>query len=267
MSYFDAIILGIIQGITEFLPISSTGHLILIREFFNIDFTNSLAIDATLHFATALAVILYFREDIVRLLKSLLFFVQRKPVDKDDSVLILAILIGTIPAVFLGLLLESSIESVFRTPERVAWVLIIGSVLFVIAEKVHAHFLLKTDVSVKRGLIIGLFQALALFPGMSRSGATISGGMLLGLSREGAARFAFLLSIPIILGAGSKKMLELGTLNLPLNEWFVILIACVTAFVFGIFSIHYLLKFLRKYSLMPFVYYRVALALIVFLFI
>lgn len=267
MSYVDALLLGLIQGITEFLPISSTGHLIIVREFFNIDFTNRLAVDATLHFATALAVIIYFRVDIKRLILTFFELLQRKSVDTQDKILLYALIVGTLPAVILGLLLESHIETTFGSPKLVAWVLVIGSALFLLAEKAHGMIREKKEITLKNGLIVGFFQALALFPGMSRSGATISGGMLLGLSREGAARFAFLLSIPIILGAGSLKLTELGTLGLPLSEWLVILFASVIAFASGIAAIHYLLKFLRKYSLIPFVIYRVTLALVVFLFI
>lgn len=263
MHPLEAIILGVVQGITEFLPISSTGHLILAREVLGLESEFGLAVDATLHFATALAVLLYFRADILRLVKSSLLWVRGRVVAAEDQKLILALLLGTIPAVVVGLSLEGAIESTFRSAELVAWVLIAGSGLFLLAEWARKRYEAPRAMRVRTGVIVGCFQALALLPGMSRSGATISGGMLLGLTREAAARFAFLLSFPIILGAGSKKLLDLGGANLPSGEWLMIALAAAASFGAGIASIHYLLKFLKHHSLMVFVVYRVLLALIV----
>lgn len=264
MQPFEAIILGVVQGITEFLPISSTGHLILAREVLGLQAEFGLAVDATLHFATAFAVLLYFRHDIVRLAQTLVAWILRHETQRSDRTLLLALAIGTIPAVALGLLLESQIETIFRSAAFVAWVLLAGSALFVLAEWVAKRYEQAQPLTLKSGVLIGCFQALALLPGMSRSGATISGGMLLGLSREASARFAFLLSFPIILGAGSKKLLDLGGATLPAGEWHMITLAACAAFLAGIVSIHYLLKFLKNHSLLVFVVYRVALAMVVF---
>jgi undecaprenyl-diphosphatase len=155
-------------------------------------------------------------------------------------------------------------DTVFRSAHLVAWVLIAGSVLFLIAEYTARRITERKELTVRTGVLVGLFQTLALVPGMSRSGATIAGGMLLGLSREASARFSFLLSVPIILGSGAKKLADLGGAGTAGEEWLMIGLASLVAFVCGIASIHFLLRFLRTHSLIPFVVYRVALALVVF---
>jgi len=264
MSYVEAILLGLVQGIAEFLPISSTGHLILTREFFGFQTNYGLAIDATLHFATALAVLIYFKKDLVELTVGLWKRLQGVSLSKEMKVLFFAIVLGTIPGVIAGLYLEDSMDTFFRDPHLVAWVLIAGSLLFIVAEYVSKRITEHKELTIQRGIIIGLFQALALIPGTSRSGATISGGMLLGLTREKAARFAFLLSFPIILGAGAKKILELEGAGVFHDEWSTIMVASFVAFVSGIASIHYLLKFLKNHTLYLFVAYRILLAFVVF---
>ncbi|HMA78904.1 MAG TPA: undecaprenyl-diphosphatase UppP [Candidatus Paceibacterota bacterium] len=259
MSIVESIALGILQGATEFLPISSTGHLILARSLFGIDDTYALAFDAVLHLATAAAVILYFHKDIWNLVQALLRSLSRLPVNERDLLLLKAIAVGTVPAVLLGLSLESTMETLFRSPLLVAGVLVFGSLLFAYAEWVYNQRPPTNEMTIKKGLYIGLFQASALIPGMSRSGATIAGGMLLGLSRSEAARFAFLLAVPVILGAGSKKLLELitseGTVSLA-----PVAIGAAASFVTGLIAIHFMLSFVRKYSLWPFIWYRLLLA-------
>lgn len=263
MSLFEAVILGVVQGLTEFLPISSTGHLILARELLDLNTEYGLAVDATLHFATAFAVLIYFRNDLRELAMSVWRRIMGERMSREMNVLFFALLLGTIPAVVVGLLLEDTMNTVFRSAELVAWVLIAGSGLFVLAEYMSKKYTEHTELTVKRGIIVGCFQALALVPGVSRSGATISAGMLVGLTREKAARFAFLLSFPIILGAGSMKLLELGGAGVAQSEWLVITFGAFAAFLSGIVCIHYLLRFLRSHSLMVFVAYRIGLALIV----
>lgn len=267
MSYIDSIILGLVQGIAEFLPISSTGHLILVRDFLNIETDHGLAVDATFHFATAFAVLLYFRKDLFGLAFGLLKKLKGVPLEKDMNILFFALVLGTIPGVIGGLLLEDTMDTYFRDPRLVAWVLIAGSLLFMLAEYVTKKITEYKELSIRRGVYVGLFQVLALIPGMSRSGATISGGMLLGLTREKAARFAFLLSFPIIIGGGSKKLLELSGAGVVQSEWLVIGVGALTAFVAGIASIHYLLKYLKHHTLHVFVVYRIILAVVVLLLI
>lgn len=259
MGILEAIALGIVQGLTEFLPVSSTGHLILARELFGIDDTYALAFDAILHLATAAAVIVYFFKDIKVLINTALRKLSRLPVNQSDLTLLYALLLGTIPAVVLGLSLESTMETYLRDPLLVAGVLIAGSIFFMYAEWVYMHKNRTNEMNVKKGIKIGLFQSLALIPGMSRSGATISGGMLLGLSRSEAARFAFLLAVPIILGAGLKKLLDLIVSDGEVL-WTAVGIGAVTSFFTGLLAIHFMISFVRKHTLWPFIWYRIILA-------
>lgn len=259
MGMFESMALGIIQGLTEFLPISSTGHLILARSLFGLNDTYALAFDAVLHLATAAAIIVYFHKDIWNLLQALLRSLSRLPVNDRDVLLLKAVAIGTVPAVLLGLSLESTMETLFRSPLLVAAVLVVGSFLFMYAEWVYSKRPPQNEMTIKKGLYIGLFQALALVPGMSRSGATIAGGMLLGLSRAESARFAFLLAVPVILGAGSKKLLELIVSDNAV-ALVPIVVGAAAAFVTGLIAVHFMLSFVRKYSLWPFIWYRLMLA-------
>jgi undecaprenyl-diphosphatase len=259
MTFIDAIILGIVQGVTEFLPVSSTGHLILIRDVLNVSDSHALAFDAILHLATAAAVLLYFRRDLWRLFQTFLRLLGRLPVDRTDARLIAALIWGTVPAVVLGLLLEDLMESLFRSPLLVAGVLVAGSILFAIAEYKYEEPKRQKKLGATRGFTIGLFQALALIPGMSRSGAAISGGMLLGLSRVEAARFAFLLAVPVMLGAGGKKFFELMAADGGV-VWSTVATGAAVSFLVGLAAIHFMLSFVRRHTLWPFIWYRVILA-------
>jgi len=259
MDIFSSIALGIIQGVTEFLPVSSSGHLILAHSVLGVADATSLAFDAILHFATALAVLVYFFDEIYVLVQTVLRKLGRLPVNEKDYTIVKAIGVGIIPAIIAGLLLESYMESVFRNPILVACVLIVGSILFMYAEYKYQNNFHTGEIDVKTGLKIGLFQVLALIPGMSRSGATIAGGMLLGLSRSEAARFSFLLAIPLMLGAGSKKMLELLSASGEV-AWIPIGIGALVAFVVGLCAIHFMITFVKKHTLWPFIWYRIILA-------
>ena len=267
MTTIDAVVLGLVQGITEFLPISSSGHLIIARDLLGLQMPNGLAVDATLQLATAFAVVVYFRTDIIRLCLGVLAWVRGREVIQETKVLIGALTVGTVPAVIAGLYLEETMDTVFRNPHLVAWVLLAGSVLFLLAEWMARSHISERPLSVSKGIIVGLFQTLALIPGMSRSGATISGGMIVGLTRAAAARFSFLLSVPIILGSGGKKLFDLQHLGTGGSEWLMIGLSALVAFTAGIAAIHFLLKFLRTHTLIPFVLYRVTLAAIVFAYL
>lgn len=269
------IILGIVQGLTEFLPVSSTGHLILAREFFHLEGTFGLAEDAVLHLATALAILIYFRNDILKLItgtwQGIKEMLEARALHISESnrefKMALALLIGTIPAVVIGLLFQEYIESILRGSVVVALGLIIGSFVFLYAEYVSKKYETKTDITLKKGLIIGLFQSLALIPGMSRSGMVISGGLLFGLSRVEAARFGFLLSFPIILGAGSLKLMELLSLGAIQTSGIGIVAGAIAAFVSGMAAIHFLLAFVKTNTLVPFVIYRLILSVVIFAFV
>lgn len=258
MNIFDGIILGIVQGLTEFLPVSSSGHLILARQILGIQTLDGLAFDAVLQLATILAVGVYFWRDLWKIFISFLKVVRGKSIEKKEKTMLWAIIIGTIPAVIFGLLLEKKMETIFRNVHLVALTLFLGSLMMLAAE----HFAKKTKVlSVGKGFLIGLFQCLALVPGISRSGATISGGLFAGLNREEAARFSFLLSFPIIVGSGLKKLYdlykvhELATLGMPL--W----IGSLFAFVIGVGAIHFLITYLKKNTMNAFVVYRIILVI------
>lgn len=261
MSFFDAVVLGVVQGIAEFLPISSSGHLILARETLGLVTEHGLAVDAVLQLATACAVLLYFRTDIHALLVSAWQWIRGKEVPSEERILIGALGFGTLPAVVAGLMLESYMETQFRSSVVVAAALVGGSLLFLGAEYWYRHQPPVRELSIRRGILIGVFQTLALVPGVSRSGATIAGGMFMGLSREHAARFSFLLSLPIIVGSGVKKALDLTGEHIASTEWHMIALAALVAWSTGMLAIHYLLRFLRTHSLMPFIIYRVLLAL------
>jgi undecaprenyl-diphosphatase len=260
-------ILGLVQGLTEFLPVSSTGHLILAREFFDISAEYGLAVDAVLQLSTALAVIVYFAKDLGRLTLRAFEWVAQKPVPREDTRLIVALLIGTVPAVVAGFFLEGTMETMFRSATLVAYALLAGSAVMLLAEllvsKRNGVPQDLSTISASRGLLIGLFQALALVPGMSRSGMTISGGLFLGLSRESAARFGFLLSVPIILGSGLKKLLELEAGGALSDIGGALFIGSVASFIAGLAAIHVLLLFVRSQPLYLFIVYRIVLAVVI----
>ena len=262
MELVDAIILGLVQGVTEFLPISSTGHLVLAREWLVIEGINAVAFDAILHFATTAAVMLYFWNDLWRLVQVALRKLGRLPVDEKDMTLLYALIIGTIPAAIVGVLLEPLVAANLQTASMVAVILFAASIFFLFTEWRYTVVPPREMLTLKKGLQIGCFQALALLPGMSRSGATIAGGMLLGLTRIEATRFSFLLAIPITLSVGIKKTLDLLQTNGDV-EWTLIAIGAGVAFVTALFVIHFFLAFIRRYTLWPFVWYGIILSALV----
>jgi undecaprenyl-diphosphatase len=260
MTYFHAIILGFIQGITEFLPVSSSGHLVIFRKFFEIENTSALAFDAVLQLATTLAIVIYFYPK----LKSL--WVERKSIETKR--LVLNIIIASIPIVILGLILEKYMETFFREAHLVAYALILGSLIMWFAEKKYTRFKnnLNSNISFTHSLFIGFFQALAIIPGMSRSGMTISGGLINKINRERALEFSFLISLPILIGTGLKKLFDLYQIGF-VGFGGELLVGSLVSFVIGLFSIQALMYIVKNKSLNSFVYYRIILALILILFI
>jgi len=260
MDIISGIILGLVQGITEFLPISSSGHLILVREVISIDDVNKLAIDAILHLATTLAILIYFWSDILVLIRTFMRKLGRLPVNQKDLILLYALTVGTIPAVILGLLLESIFDQYLGQAIVVGVMLFIASLFFMYTEWRYYISPPQGTLTVRRGFQIGLFQALALIPGFSRSGTTLAGGMLLGLSRYESARFSFLLAIPITFGLGLKKLFDLIMIGGEEVVWIPIIIATVISFVTALFVIHFFLAFIRRYTLWPFIWHSVILS-------
>ncbi len=259
MDILSASFLGFVQGITEFIPVSSSGHLVLAHVLLGVEEINSLAFDAVLQLATALAVIVYFFDELYALVQTVFRALGRLPVNPKDLLIVKALAIGTVPAVILGVLLESYMESIFRNPILVAGTLVVGSFIFMYAEYVYDNNFHTGEIDTKTGFKIGLFQSLALIPGFSRSGMTIAGGMLMGLTRSDAARFSFLLALPVILGSGMKKLLELITSSTTV-EWAPIGIGAGVAFVVGLCAIHFMITFIKNHSLWPFIWYRITLA-------
>jgi undecaprenyl-diphosphatase len=268
MTYLTAIILGIVEGATEFIPVSSSGHLIVVRQILNINDSTGLAFDAILQLATTLALVVYFWKDLWQLFLTFVDLVSGKNLKEENKAFLYAVILGTIPAVIFGLLLEKQMETVFRNVSLVALSLVIGSLLIFTSEWFSNKYVKQNkNLGIGRGVLIGLFQCLALVPGISRSGATISGGLFSGLSKDDAVRFSFILSIPILTGSGLKKLFDVRHDLFVSGHGLTLLLGSVTAFAVGLFSINFLIKYLKNHSLNVFVVYRLVLAAFLFLFL
>ncbi len=262
MDIVTSVILGILQGITEFVPVSSSAHLLLAGDFLKLEGVEALAFDGVLHLSTTVAIILYFWDDIFVLIQTGVRKLGRLPVNEKDQILLYALMLGTVPAVIVGLFFEDIIKAIFHKPAVIALMLFVSSFFFMYAEWQYYRKPPHGLLTVKRGFWVGCFQALALMPGFSRSGSTLAGGMLLGLSRIEAARFSFLLAIPITLAIGLKMLLELIRYE-GVVAWGAIAIGAVVCFVTALFVISFFLSFIRKYTLWPFIWYKMILALLV----
>lgn len=259
INYFSALVYGIVQGVTEFLPVSSSGHLVVLHEFLKIPLENDLVFDVTLHFATLLAVLYFFRQDIKQLFQG---WIQNFGKNKNENGRISwLIILGTIPAALIGFLFADKIELYLRSPKVVIVMLSLVGLAMILVERLSVRQAGFEILTWKKTLLIGLAQALALIPGTSRSGITIIAGMFLGLKRAEAIRFSFLLSAPIIFGAAIKEIPHLIKLNLGSEELFLIVIAFFSALISGILVIKYFLIFAKRYRLDIFAWYRFALAI------
>jgi undecaprenyl-diphosphatase len=258
-----AAILGIVQGLTEFLPVSSTGHLVLLEEGLHVSQDKfGLTFDAAIHLGTLLAILVYFWTTVVRLLKGWLGSIRARRWDCDaDARLAWLIIIGTVPAAVIGFLFENTVEEKLRDPVVVATMLILFSGALILAELWGKKRLQASQLGVPGALLIGLAQAVALIPGVSRSGITISAGLFARLERQQAAAFAFLLSAPIVAGAGLKRLYDVakeirdGLLTWDDLGFFAV--GFTLAAATGYLTIRFFLAFLRDHSLYPFVVYRV----------
>lgn len=258
MTIIEAIILGIIQGATEFLPISSSGHLLLVPALFNIS-EPDLNTTAIAHLGTLLAVLIYFRRDIWQIIIAVLNgLYQRRPFEDDMSRLGWQILAGTIPAALAGLLFEETFDRIFGNPTIAAIALFGTAALLIVGERLHSGVKPLKELSWTDAVIIGLFQLIALLPGISRSGSTITGGLIRKLDRATAARFSFLLGIPAIAGAGLLALLDLlGSPDVS-NQIPVLGVTFVVAAVVGYLCIAFLLSWLRRHRLYLFAIYCAA---------
>lgn len=279
MLTLQAVVLGLAQGLTEFIPISSSAHLIIIPWLFGWSdpALTSLAFDVALHLGTLVALLAFFAADWTRLLTAgVRSLIERKIGDDVDRRLAWMLVIGSIPGGIVGVLAESRIEAWFHPASRpilpVAMIVmaviiaLLGAALFA-AERIAAHTRTMERLTFKDAVTIGLSQALAVFPGVSRSGATITTGLAVGLERETSARFSFLLSAPIIAGAGAKSLFEIfqGMRSGAIARADLVLfpVGFLAAGISGYLCIRYLLRFLQRHSTDGFVYYRWGLALLI----
>lgn len=258
---FDAVILGAIQGLTEFLPVSSSGHLLLAHHFLQYDAGDSLTFDVALHVGTLLALIIYFWRDIGRLVKDWLSSLNTK-IKTPEQRLPWLIIVAAIPAAIFGGLFDSFFESL-RSPWIVVVTFVVFGSLFLWVERVAEQTKTMREMRWTSALAVGLAQVIALVPGVSRSGITIVGGMLTGLTREQAARFTFLLSIPVVAGAAAKKLLDLKGQGIPPDERMAMVVGILTAAIVGYAVIRFLLRYLSNHRLNGFAYYRFMVAAVV----
>lgn len=260
--FFDAIILGAIQGLGEFLPISSSGHLLLTHYFLDYNVANSLTFDVALHIGTLIALLLYFWRDILTLIAGFIKSFRTRPLTPELKLPWL-IIIAAIPAAIAGGLFDSFFESI-RNPWVVVSTFIIFGLTFLWIEKIRSNASNAVgDMRWTTALGIGIAQVVSLIPGVSRSGITIISGMYAGLSRKEAARFTFLLSIPVVAGAAAKKLFDLKDAGIPQDERTAMLVGIATAAVVGYAVIRFLLRYLANHTLRVFAYYRFAIAVIV----
>src|SRR5262245_26840846 len=264
---FQAFVLGVVQGLTEFLPISSSGHLIIVPALMGWDdpFIESLAFSVMLHVATLLALLVYFREDWLRLIPAGLAALRDRSFKGDpDRRLAWLLAASTIPAVIAGVALNDLIETTFREPRLVAVTLVVGAIILWIADQIGSRSRSMDSLSFPVAIGIGAAQALALVPGISRSGISISAGLFAGLDRESAARFAFLMATPITFGPGIWELRKIlageAGVDLPIVP---LLVGMLGALIAGLAAIAFLMRYLRSHGLGIFVAYRLVLAAIV----
>lgn len=266
MDLLHATTLGIIQGLTEVLPISSSAHLILVPTILKWP-ESGITFDVALHLGTFIALSLYFWRDIIELISDLfsgLFNWKHQPTSRRLPFYIIA---GTFPAAIVGKLYEAPIEELFRkSPTLIALFLVVFALLLAFADTNGSKKWKIEAITLKSAVIIGLAQCLALVPGVSRSGITITAALLLGFNRESAARFSFLLSLPIVAGAAIFKLGELAKTGIPANEVAPLFIGIATSAVFGYISVAFLLKMVQRSSLYPFVWYRLAVGCLALIF-
>jgi undecaprenyl-diphosphatase len=264
VSALAAVILGIVQGLTEFLPVSSSAHLILARAFFGWSVSDDfgLAFDVALHIGTLAAILMFFRREIAGMAWALPSLFSTAP--GPPGRLMQRIAAGTVPVVLVGLLFGDFIEHTLRTPAVAAWALACGAAVMFGAERLGDRVRAEDSVTWLGAILIGCAQASALIPGVSRSGATIAIAMFLGLRRDAAARFTFLLAIPAMLAAAAREGLELGTMELSSSSLQIMAIGVVVSAVVGYLTIKYFLRFLAGNRLDVFAYYRWALAVVTF---
>ncbi|MBP9686476.1 MAG: undecaprenyl-diphosphatase UppP [Candidatus Doudnabacteria bacterium] len=258
---FEAFILGLVQGLGEFLPISSSAHLIVTPWLFGWR-DQGLGFDLALHWGTLFAVVVYFRKDILLLLKGFLHSLRASTRDLHANIyqrLAWLVIIATIPAAVIGKILEPQVEHLFRNPLLIACTMFGFGIVLLVADLFGQKVKNLDHAKPVHAVLVGLSQALALVPGVSRSGSTIAAGLALGFKRADAARFSFLMSIPITMGAGLLKIGDFGV-GVTLGE---VLVGFLTSAIVGFLAIRFLLQLLTKRGFMVFVSYRIAFAVLI----
>jgi undecaprenyl-diphosphatase len=265
VSWVEALVLGVVQGLTEFLPVSSSAHLRIVGALVGWSDPGA-AFTAIIQIGTELAVLVYFARDIARIIRAwATSLVHRERRSDPDARMGWLIIIGSLPIIVLGLLLQNTIETTFRDLRIVAVALIVFSVVLFAADRVGRKQRTLDQLSVGHGVAFGLAQALALVPGVSRSGGTITAGLFLGYTRAAAARYSFLLAIPAVLGSGLYQAYEAlsGKIAGPPVQWGPALVATAVSFGVGLGVIAWLLRYLERGSFLPFVVYRIVLGVLV----
>ena len=263
LELFQAVLLGVVQGLTEFLPVSSSGHLLLGQYFLGLDQERfGLSFDVALHMGTLLAVVSYFWRDLLRMAAAFFrSFVARDLANDPDQRMAYLIIASTVPAALIGFFLEDFFEGeVVRSPWVVVFNFVLIGALFIAGEVVGTRTRRASKLGFGEAVGIGLAQAAALVPGVSRSGATITLGLFLGLRREEAARFSFLMSVPIIAGAGGLKVGEVISNGMSASQTLLFVVGFVSSAAVGYVTIRFLLNYLTNHSLRAFAFYRFAVA-------
>ncbi|GAA1444312.1 undecaprenyl-diphosphate phosphatase [Leifsonia poae] len=275
MDYINAIILGLVQGLTEFLPISSSAHIRIVGELLGTGADPGARFTAIIQLGTEAAVLLYFWRDIVRIVKAwFLALFGRIPRNDPDARMGWLVIIGSIPIVVLGLLFQNAIETTLRSLWIVAATMIIFGILLGVADAVGAKTRRLKDLTWGHGIIFGFAQALALIPGVSRSGGTITAGLFMGYQRKAAARYSFLLALPAVFGSGFYQLYKsikepctqaLAAANTCTVEVFgtgPTIVATIVAFIVGLLVIVFFMSYISRRSFLPFVIYRLALGVL-----
>ncbi|MGD8911753.1 MAG: undecaprenyl-diphosphate phosphatase [Candidatus Thiodiazotropha sp.] len=265
MELLQIFILATLQGLTEFLPISSSAHLILAPVVTGYE-DQGLAFDVAVHLGTLAAVVGYFRHEVITISSDFFRSWFNPAARSRESHLGWMIIIATLPVGVFGLLMKSLVETDLRSPLVIAITTIGFGILLLLADRIGKRQRDEYEIRWKDALIIGVFQALAIIPGTSRSGSTITAGLFLGLSRKAASRFSFLISIPTILMSGGLLTLDLINSNIP-PDWFSLSLGTGLAFITAYLCIHYFLRFIETMGMLPFVIYRFVLGGLILLFL
>lgn len=249
--YFQSILIALVQGVSEFIPVSSSAHLLLISNLSKFNYT-SLEVDISLHLGSLLAILVYFWKDLINIL--------------DNKKLLHLIIFGSIPLIVIGFIVNYfDVIYLLRNLKLIAWTTLIFGIVLFFADKKIAKNNIENNLNFKNIIVIGLFQVLALIPGVSRSGIVITASRMFGFKRVDSAKISFFLSIPALFGASVLGAGDILNKNIDFN--FIILISIFFSFIFSFLTIKYLLKYLEKFSLNIFIYYRIILSIILFLIV